>query len=173
MNKGYLTASIKHSFRVTPLPFIISCMAIGFLSSFLGGAFKRQPWYDDTPKPTIWPSQWVFPVVWTGNYTLLGLAVWKVWQKGEVTSIQVPLRLFALHLLHNFSFIPIVYHIKKKSTYVIMDTISLVLGVITTLSFVRVSRSATFFMLPYLGWLCFTTTIKVLWWQMNVKHKEQ
>ena len=151
---------------LTALPFIVVCEGIGFLSSFIGGAFKKQPWYDDSPKPAIWPPQWVFPVVWVANYTLMGLAVWKIWQRRNETSPGTQLGLFVVHLLHNFSFVPLVYRVKKKSFYVLMDTIGLVLGIATTRSFARVSRPATFFMLPYVGWLVFTTFIKFLWWQL-------
>ncbi len=151
------------------LPFVAGCMAIGFLSSFLGGAWRPQPWIDDSPKPTFWPPQWVFPVAWIGNYICIGIASSLVWQHRQRTSVVGPLTVFAIHLLHNFSFIPIVYRLKQKSVYVLMDGIGLVSGLVTTGLFVRVSRTAGWFMLPYLCWLAFTTYIKVLWWRLPSK----
>jgi hypothetical protein len=104
-------------------------MAIGFLGSFLGGAWKAQPWYDESPKPPLWPPQWVFPTVWVGNYALMGSALSQVWQRQKSRSIARPLIVFGFHLLHNISFIPIVYRLKRKSVYVLMDTIALCSGV--------------------------------------------
>ena len=151
------------------IPFVGGCLAIGFLSSYLGGAWKVQPWYDESPKPAFWPPQWVFPTVWVGNYICMGIASFLIWRNRQKMSVVKPLTVFAVHLLHNFSFIPIVYRIKRKSVYVSMDTIALVSGLITTSMFVRVSRTAGWLMLPYLCWLWFTTCIKVLWWRMDAK----
>ena len=149
--------------------FVAGCMLIGFLGSYLGGAFKKQPWYDDSPKPRFWPPQWVFPTAWIGNYTFMGLALWQVWQQRQGATVAKPLAIFAIHLLHNFSFIPIVYQLKQKSVYVLMDTIGLCLGLVTTVAFARISQAAKWLMLPYLCWLFFTTSIKVFWWRMNLK----
>jgi benzodiazapine receptor len=149
--------------------FVVGCEAIGFLGSLLGGAFKKQPWYDESPKPAVWPPQWVFPLVWIGNYLFMGIAAWQVWRRRHEKAVQWPLGLFSLHLLHNFSFIPIVYRLKRQSVYVLMDTIGLFSGLITTRAFVRVSRPAGWWMLPYLCWLGFTTSIKVLWWRLSAK----
>lgn len=147
--------------------FVGGCMLIGFLGSYLGGAFAKQPWYDNSPKPRLWPPQWVFPTVWIGNYTFLGLALWQVWRYRQEQSIAKSLAVFGVHLLHNFLFIPIVYHFKQKSLYVLMDTIGLSSGLLTARVFASISRTAGLLMFPYLCWLCFTTFIKVLWWRMN------
>ncbi len=160
----------RSSWRTAGL-FIVGCLTLGFLSSYLGGAFKKQDWYDNTPKPKIWPPQWVFPVVWIANYTFMGLALGKVWEQRHQASIKGPLGFFALHFLHNLSFIPIVYHFKKRSVYVLMDTIGLVSGLVTTMSFAHVSKKAQQLMLPYMVWLFFTTSIKGMWWRMQRKSR--
>ena len=148
--------------------FIGGCMFIGFLGSYLGGAFVKQPWYDDSAKPGLWPPQWVFPVVWIGNYTFMGLAVWQLWEYRQKKSIVKSLTAFIVHLLHNFLFILIVYHFKKKSVYVLMDTIGLISGWLTAGMFMRISKASGLLMIPYLCWLCFTTFIKILWWRINI-----
>lgn len=160
----------KYPTWLRALPFVGGCMAMGFLGSFLGGAWKSQPWYDESPKPPLWPPQWVFPTVWVGNYTLMGTALFQVWQRQKSRPIARPLAVFGLHLLHNVSFIPIIYRLKRKSVYVMMDTIALCSGFVTTLLFARVSRRAGWLMLPYLGWLGFTTFLKAAWWRMNANH---
>ena len=149
------------------LPFVVGCIAVGFLGSYLGGAFKKHQWFDDSPKPSLWPPQWVFPPVWIGNYILMGLATWQVWLKRDVKSVRIPLAFFMFHLLHNFLFLPLVNRVQTKWFYVLMDTIGLSLGSITTLLFSRVSQSARLLMMPYVCWLCFTTFIKFLWWRIK------
>jgi tryptophan-rich sensory protein len=147
--------------------FVAGCEAGGFVSSYLGGAFKKQEWYDNTPKPSIWPPQWFFPLVWVANYFCMGLATWNVWREREKAGVSSALGIFGLHLLHNFAFIPLVYSVKKRSFYTFMDSIGLGLATLTTLRFRPISQTATRWMLPYLAWLGFTTSIKFLWWQME------
>ncbi len=166
-NKPLERKKMKKDKWFTALPFVLGCILVGFLSSALGGAFKKQHWYDDSPKPPLWPPQWVFPTVWIGNYIFMGLATWQVWRYRQKTSVTKPLAIFAAHLLHNFSFMPIVYHFKKKSVYVLMDIIGLFSGITTTTEFASVSRVSALLMLPYLCWLFFTTFIKVLWWRQR------
>jgi tryptophan-rich sensory protein len=153
--------------------FVMGCEGVGFASSYLGGAFKKQAWIDPTPKPAIWPPQWVFPFVWVGNYFCMGLAAWNVWRQRGKTEVSGALGVFGIHLLHNFVFIPLVNKVKKRSFYTIMDTMGLGLATITTLRFRPISRIASRWMLPYLGWLCFTTIIKFLWWQMEESPKRR
>lgn len=169
MKKRAVSQSIEVSKAASKwgaIPFIGGCIAVGFSGSYLGGAFKKHDWVDNNPKPAIWPPQWAFPVVWIGNYTLMGLATWEVWKRRKEKEVSPALWLFGLHLLHNFLFIPTVYKAKKRSVYVLMDSIGVLLGAATTRAYSKVSRPATLWMLPYLGWLGFTTFIKVLWWRM-------
>jgi tryptophan-rich sensory protein len=162
----------KKSSALTALLFVGGCQIIGFVGSFLGGAFKKQAWSDDTAKPGIWPPQRVFPLVWIGNYTLMGLASWQVWRERKARPVNRAFILFAIHLLDNFLFIPTVNAVKKRSFYTLMDALALILAVITARSFAKVSKPAFWLMLPYLGWLCFTTFIKFLWWQMEGKERK-
>jgi tryptophan-rich sensory protein len=151
----------------TALPFVLSCIFVGFLSSAIGGAFKRQQWYDDTAKPALWPPQWVFPTVWIGNYTLMGMATWQVWRHRRKTNVIRPLAVFVAHLLHNFSFLPVVNYVKRKDVYVLMDSIGLFGGLVTTAEYAKVSQGSGLLMFPYVCWLLFTTFIKVLWWRLK------
>ncbi|GCE28369.1 mitochondrial benzodiazepine receptor/sensory transduction protein [Dictyobacter alpinus] len=155
------------------LPFVGGCIATGFLGSYLGGGFTRQSWYEDNAKPRLWPPQWFFPTVWIGNYILMGLALWQIWLQRQKSNIAGSLVIFALHLLHNFSFFAVIYHFKRRSVYVLMDVIGLFSGLLTNVVFARISRAAGWLMLPYIGWLFFTTGIKVLWWRMQTSTIDQ
>lgn len=142
------------------------CLALGFLGSGLGGAFGPQPWYDDTPKPAFWPAQWVFPAVWVGNYTVMGIATWQVWRERATRPIALALALFVVHLAHNVAFIPVVNRARSRAVYVGMDATALALATATTVAFWRVAPPAARTMLPYLGWLVVTTWLKVRWWRL-------
>lgn len=78
-----------------------------------------------------------------------------------------PLALFAAHLAHNVAFIPVVNRARSRAVYVGMDSAALALATATTVAFRRVSPPAARTMLPYLGWLCVTTWLKVRWWRLT------
>ena len=144
------------------------CEAIGFLSGWVGGVYKHNPWIDDTRKPALWPPTGVFPVAWaTVNYPSLGIASWLVWRRRHTTPVAGALRLFGAQLVLNASFLPLVYRVKTRRLYVVMDVVGAVLTTATTLSYGRVARPGGAAILPYLAWTYFTTLIKVLWWRMD------
>ena len=147
--------------------FVIGCQSLSYLSGYLSGAFKPSPWIDDTAKPRTWPPWWVFPLVWIFNYSFMGSAVWQVWEMRQTASVAVPLILFGLNLAHNLTFMFFVYKVKTRPFYVVMDTVGLILVLLITMLFFSVSVIAGLLMLPYLGWMCYTTLIKYLWWRME------
>jgi len=147
--------------------FVIVCQSLSYLSGYLGGAFKPSPWIDETAKPRLWPPWWVFPLAWIVNYSFMGCAVWLVWELREAASVSLPLILFGVNLVHNLTFMFFVYKVKTRPFYVFMDTVGLMLVGVITLLFFSVSVSAGLLMLPYLGWMCYTTFIKYLWWRME------
>lgn len=150
----------------------VGCLMLGFLASFLGGAFQRHAWVDDTAKPALWPPQWVFPLAWVGNYTLMGLALAELWRRRQHRSARRALGLFTLNFCHNLAFIPIVYRAKSRRIYVLMDSVATILTLATTSASAGVARQTAWLLAPYVAWSCFTTAIKVAWWRME-RHAER
>ena len=76
-------------------------LAVGGLSAWLTGSFSEA--YRSVYKPLLSPPGWVFPVVWTALYLLMGYASYLVWtsdapdgeKKGALT-------LYAVQLFFNF-----------------------------------------------------------------------
>ncbi|MBQ6465195.1 MAG: tryptophan-rich sensory protein [Oscillospiraceae bacterium] len=57
---------------------IAAALAAGGIGAWLGGDFSGS--YGQMYKPLLSPPGWVFPVVWTILYVLMGVAAWQVWQ---------------------------------------------------------------------------------------------
>ena len=53
-------------------------LGAGILSAFLTGGSMRQ--YADLYHPPLSPPGWVFPIVWTILYILMGVAAWFVYE---------------------------------------------------------------------------------------------
>jgi len=64
------------------IPAALVIVALGSLSGYLSNSGYSNGWFEGLRKPSFMPPGWVFGVVWTTLYTLMGLAfafVWLAW----------------------------------------------------------------------------------------------
>ena len=79
---------------------LILPLAVGGLSTLLSGGTAL---YDDLTKPPLSPPGWLFPVVWTVLYLLMGYASYLIWQsEAPEKEKRRALLLYALQLIANF-----------------------------------------------------------------------
>ena len=77
--------------------FVVS-LALPHLAGGLGAVFTASSvstWYAALEKPALNPPSWVFGPVWLGLYTLMGIALYLVWEQRKA------FRLFLIHLVFN------------------------------------------------------------------------
>lgn len=137
---------------------LIVCMAVpltigavsGFLTSQGMDAFKA------AEKPPLSPPDWLFPVVWTILYSLMGIASYLV-LKSEVPQrkIENALKIYGLQLLFNF-FWTIWYFNLRAYFFAFGWLVALWIMILAmTIMFFRISKPAGFMVLPYLLWVTF------------------
>lgn len=138
-------------------PFLISVaipLAVGGVSGWLTRdgmeAFQR------LNQPPLSPPAWVFPIVWTILFTLMGIASYLVYSssaseraKGEALTV------YAIQLVVNFLW-PIAFFNLEWHLFSFFWLLFLwVLVLILFLRFYRISKPAGWMILPYLIWLTF------------------
>ena len=102
------------------------------------------------------PPGWVFPVVWSILYVLMGVSLYLVWAsdapKEQKTAAFV---VFGISLLLNFLWSPIFFAARGfLAAFVVLVLLWLsVIGVI--LAFSRIKKTAGLLQLPYLLWVTF------------------
>ena len=64
-------------------------------------------------KPTLAPPGWVFPVVWTVLYALMGIGGARVWSGLKTQARSRGLNLFIAQLIINFFWSPIILHTRQ------------------------------------------------------------
>lgn len=80
---------------------ILIPLAVGAVSGLLTRNAREA--FDLFVQPRLTPPDWVFPVVWTILYILMGIASYLVWQQGtEKADVRRALRLYAIQLIFNF-----------------------------------------------------------------------
>lgn len=138
------------------LGLIIAINALAFLSS-VPVMSAIQNWYMDLEKSCLTPPNWVFAPVWTFLYTLMGVAVWRIWKMRKETDVRPALGLFCLQLIFNFIWTPLFFGAQEFTLAFIDITILAVLIAATIRMFLNIDAWAGRLMMPYLLWVGFAS----------------
>jgi len=89
-------------FKLNEIPRLVIALIIVFIVGGIGSAatYSQIPlWYVNVIKPTWAPPNWLFGVVWTILYILIGTSLFMVWRKGlETKPAKIALAVFAVQL---------------------------------------------------------------------------
>ncbi len=116
-------------------------------------------WYAGLQKPSFQPPGWVFGVMWTTLYTMMGIALAAILNEPESKERKLALSLFAAQLTLNFAWSPVFFGFHMIDLALVVIIIMLVLAVATANLFRRIRPVAGWLMLPYLAWLCTATAL--------------
>lgn len=136
-------------------PLIISILiplAVGGLSALL--TKDNMIMFDYVRKPPLSPPAWLFPVVWTVLYILMGLASYRVYIS-EADGKDSALVYYGVQLLFNFFWSIIFFNLGNYLFAFIWLAALWVLILITTVKFFRIDKPAGWLMILYLLWVTF------------------
>lgn len=131
--------------------------ALGSLATFP----SIQGWYAELAKPDFNPPNWVFGPVWTLLYTLMGVALYIVWQQRSKQSKRLAFIFFGLQLALNtlWSVVFFGLHLPLLGVAVI---VTLLLAIILTATmFWQFSKLAASMLIPYVAWVSFATALNI------------
>ena len=127
------------------------CLIVGFVSQRI----QMEPlhsWYPLLNKSSLTPPGWVFSVVWTLLYVLIGISAALLYNSHGVSK-RVLLPLFAVQLLLNVLWSYCFFGMQSILLGLAVLFILLVLAVAYFIGLLWMERLAAFFFLPYLLWL--------------------
>ena len=150
-------------------PWIVTIPAIlagGLASGWLSGSGYGNPWFDALAKPWFMPPGWVFPIVWTTLYVLMGVSL------AQLIGTTGPRRraaiiLFAVQLALNYLWSPTFFgaHAIEGGLAIILLLDAALLATIALVSKVR--RAAAWLLVPYAVWLTLATALNLEIWRLN------
>ena len=138
---------------------IPAIVIIGSLMGYLSNSGFENGWYAELRKPSFQPPSWMFGVVWTILYSLLGLALAIVLQEPPAKDRRDALWLFGGQLLLNFSWSPVFFGLQMIDTALVVLLVMLVMALATARYFRKLNGLAGWLMLPYLLWLCLAVSL--------------
>ena len=137
---------------------LIICVAIPLLVGAVAGLLTRDGMKEfvTLAKPPLSPPGWLFPIVWTMLYTLMGLASYFIYQKRDQSAkVAGALTIYGMQLFFNF-FWPIIFFNLKWyfAAFFWLLLLWLFIGY-TILAFREISKKASYLLYPYLVWVTF------------------
>lgn len=134
---------------------LITCIAIllavGSLSALL--TQNSMETFQTINKPAFAPPGWLFPVVWTFLYVLMGIASYLVVTSGKPND--TALTFYGIQLAFNFFWSIIFFNLELYLLAFIWLVILWLLILKTTSLFYQISKPAGYLMIPYLLWVTF------------------
>lgn len=146
---------------------ILLSEAIGVLSGWL--TMDAMETYGQTVlQPPLSPPGWIFPVVWTLLYALMGIGAARVYLAPPSTARNLGLNLFIDQLVVNFFWSPIFFNLQAfgLAFFWLLLLWGLVLWMI--LAFRKADPFAAKLQIPYLIWLTFAAYLNLGVWYLNV-----
>jgi translocator protein len=151
-------ASTNKLWRIA-IPAMIAIVALGSLSGYLSNSGYSNAWFAGLEKPAFMPPGWMFGVVWTTLYALMGLALALVWTSPPTAERTSAMRLFFAQLIVNFAWSPIFFGARMIEIGLLTILVMFVLAGLTAWRFGRVRALAGWLLVPYLAWLCVATAL--------------
>jgi len=148
-------ATIVKTSLLTVPAIVIAGTLIGYFSN---SGFSND-WYAPLQKPGFQPPAWMFGVVWTTLYTLMGIALAIVLDQPPSKLRSDALWLFGGQLALNFAWSPVFFGWHMIDVALVVILAMLVMALTTARYFRRIRPIAGWLMLPYLLWLCLATAL--------------
>ena len=146
------------------------CIAIPLAEGGLAAFLTRNTYdlYDTLVQPPFSPPGWVFPIVWTILYALMGYASWLVYTAG-VPSIQKfrVLCLYALQLAVNFAWPLFFFRWELFLSSFLVILLLWLLIFVTFHLFSHISERAGTLLLPYLLWVTYAAYLNFGIFRLN------
>lgn len=138
-------------------------LAVGGLSALL--TKDSMETFDSLNKPALSPPGWLFPVVWTVLFVLMGIACYIVVTAGGGN--RAALTLYGVQLLFNLLWSLIFFRAGAYLAAFIWLILLWLLILATTVLFYRISKPAGILMLPYLLWVTFAGYLNISIYLLN------
>ncbi|MBE5889245.1 MAG: tryptophan-rich sensory protein [Lachnospiraceae bacterium] len=146
------------------------CIAIPVIVGIVSALLTRNSMelFQSIDKPPLAPPGWLFPVVWTILYILMGISSYLILQSGESQEeIRKALTIYGYQLVVNFLWPTFFFNFGWYFFSFLWLVLLWVLVLIMILRFKDISKLAAYMNIPYLVWLTFAGYLNLGIWILN------
>lgn len=151
-------------------PYIISvaiALGVGILSAILTSG--SMDIYESINQPALSPPSWLFPVVWSILFVLMGISAALVYTDRDSSheEIRSALSVYAAQLAFNFLWSLIFFNLRAYLFAFIWLVILLILIIVMIIRFYSVRKTAGILQIPYLLWVTFAGYLNFMIFILN------
>ena len=147
---------------------IAICQLAGIIGSIF--TFSEIPtWYASLKKPSFSPPNWLFGPAWITLYTLMGISLYLVWTKGKKNKeMENTMLIFGMQLFLNSVWSYLFFGLHSP-LYGLIGIALLWVSIAVVISrFYKISKNATYLLIPYIAWVSFAMVLNFFVWILNV-----
>lgn len=137
---------------------LLLCILVPLLVGGLSGWLTRGSMeaFEQMNKPPLAPPGWLFPVVWTVLFLLMGLASYLVLALGEDRQeVEQAIRVYGIQLAVNFFWSILFFNLGLCYAAFVWLVLLWGLVLITAVRFFRIVPLAGYLLIPYILWITF------------------
>ena len=145
---------------------LIKSIALPLLVGAVAGLLTRNAMqdFDVLIKPPLSPPGWLFPVVWTILFTLMGISAAIVYTKNRMNK---GLLINGIQLLVNFLWSIIFFNLRAFLFSFIWLILLWVLIITMILEYMKTDKVAAYLQIPYLLWVTFAGYLNYMIYILN------
>ena len=138
----------------TLLIFLAIPLVVGGVSALL--TMGSMEYFELLEKPPLSPPGWLFPIVWTILFILMGASSYLVVESGAEPLVKISaLKMYFLQLVFNLLWSIFFFNLELYGFSFMWLLTLLFLIVLTAVRFRRIDKLAGILMLPYIAWVIF------------------
>lgn len=149
---------------------LLICLAISLGTGGLSSLLTRntQDFYNALIKPSFAPPSYVFGIVWTILYILIGIASFLVVKGGiENSGVTEAFKAYIFNLVMLFLWPLVFFNLNNLWLSLLIIIIALFTAVSVFFKFYSINKAAGYLYLPLVLWILFATILNISIWWMN------
>jgi len=140
-------------------------LAVGGLSALLSGGMDT---YKTLNQPPLSPPGWIFPVVWSVLYLLMGYASYRVYTSDSPQpEVKKALTAYGIQLFLNFLWSPVFFGLQWYWVAFVLLVLLWIAIYLTMHLFGQIDDTAENLLIPYLLWVTFAGYLNLGVWLLN------
>lgn len=150
--------------------FIVSVaisLGVGILSALLTRVNMNI--YEEVSTPPLSPPSFLFPVVWTVLFVLMGISAAMVLTTGTSPLVKRKnaLSVYGMSLFFNFFWSIIFFNLRAFLLAFVWLLVLLALIILTIVKYYRINKTAAYLQIPYTVWVTFAGYLNFGIWILN------
>lgn len=139
---------------------IIALVSIGYALGLLTKT-SVNGWYLTLNRSSLSPPNYIFGVVWTLLYIMLGISGWLIWKSRQFLGLDAIKQLFIVQLFLNWSWTPLFFYFNKINlALVCIVCLTALVWLLSILCF-KSLKKVSLLLIPYGLWLLFASYLNL------------